>query len=684
MFENGFMGVIRSARYAAVVRMRHQLFLHAHSMPQRKEPKKISMKFNNLTTLSILAALALLPSIAFGADGDVIVDVDPAKIAPFRVKIKGNDVVEKKGDMFQPFSANLWDGKSSGEAWLDEAPVEGSKAIGLANIEGQNALQMYNWKPFEVPGNRKYTLTAEYLTKGSGTGKFGLEGIPGQAFNLENTGGKWKTIKSTFEQKDAAKITTKVNVFSMGIDNPVYIKTLKLVDSGEIPKVQLAIPTSEIKIMPLGDSITEGYLEPLYNKLKAAGYKFKFVGSNTSINPTLTAAGTNNYEGHGGWFIDTLPEGLKKERGANSGIAQHIEGWMKTSNPDVVLLMVGANDVAAWWEWSKISDRYDGLVNKIFTANPKVKLLLGTVTPNKAQGYPDSNNNAQRLSAFIREIATKYQVQGKDVTLVDVNTALDPAADLRDNLHPNEGGYQKIADKWLQGLNSTYTVQAVVVPTKSIAYNDPAIKYVGRWMDKGNLMESTWDTAYLKVNFSGTTIKAKLQGEGDMVAKIDNMPEITFSKVSGTVDLSPANLPAGNHTLRLYATKGGVKIAGLAVDEKAAVSPAKMFPKLIEFVGDSITAGGGTVNFSTLASDKIGAEHIRLATGAMFLADGKNKLATWMDIRTGIATQYFRTGNIYQSQELGTSANTKQTRLLSISARTTQVKLPTNSSSSNT
>jgi hypothetical protein len=35
----------------------------------------------------------------------------------------------------------------------------------------------------------------------------------------------------------------------------------------------------------------------------------------------------------------------------------------------------------------------------------------------------------------------------------------------------------------------------------------------------------------------------------------------------------------------------------------------------------------------------------------MLLADGKNKLATWMDTHTGIVTQYFKTGNIYQTQE---------------------------------
>lgn len=385
-------------------------------------------KSNSYHLLLVVAALGLSSLNAFAAEGDTLVNVDATKVAPFHYKLKGNDAVEKQGDFFLPYSANLWDANSSGEVWLVDLPLAGSKAIALANTEGKAALQLYNWQPYEVQGNRKYTITAEYLTKGSGSGKLNLEGFKDKSFDLANTGGQWKTITSTFEQKDAAKLTTKVQIYSMGKDNAVYLKSLQLVDNG-----------------PLAPAVPES-------------------------------------------------------------------------------------------------------------------------------------------------------------------------------------------------------------PSKAIAYNAPAIKYVGRWIDRGNAMESTWDTAYLKMNFTGPFIKVKLQGESNIVAQIDNLPETKFDKVSGGVNLTPAGLSDGNHVLRLYVTKGGSKVAGLAVGQNASVSAPTLLPKLIEFVGDSIIAGAGTDNYTKLASDKIGAEHIRLATGAMYLADGKNTLATWMDIRTGIATQYFRTGNIYQTQ----------------------------------
>jgi hypothetical protein len=60
--------------------------------------------------------------------------------------------------------------------------------------------------------------------------------------------------------------------------------------------------------------------------------------------------------------------------------------------------------------------------------------------------------------------------------------------------------------------------------------------------------------------------------------KFNTLPEIVFEKVPGTVDLTPVSLPAGNHTLRLYVTKGGVKIAGLTVLENATVDVAPVLP----------------------------------------------------------------------------------------------------------
>jgi ethanolamine utilization protein EutA (predicted chaperonin) len=169
----------------------------------------------------------------------------------------------------------------------------------------------------------------------------------------------------------------------------------------------------------------------------------------------------------------------------------------------------------------------------------------------------------------------------------------------------------------IAGADAGVLVQVAEKPTKSVVYIAEPIKNVGRWLDRGDAMESTWDGGYIKVNFSGSTIRVNLLDEGNITARIDASPEVVFKNVSGPVKLTPVALPAGNHTLRLYVTKGGVKIAVIAVAEQAAVNAAPVLPQLIEFVGDSITADVGAANYSALASDTSGAEHVRLAVSAI-------------------------------------------------------------------
>ncbi|HYE06389.1 MAG TPA: hypothetical protein VEL07_12820 [Planctomycetota bacterium] len=106
--------------------------------------------------------------------------------------------------------------------------------------------------------------------------------------------------------------------------------------------VSLSVPGSPhaaeaIRIMPLGDSITQGntqqdsYRRPLWHKLAAAGYHVDFVGSEKT-NFTGAAAHPDfdqDNEGHYGW---TIP-----------GILERLDGWLAQNVPDVVLLHLGTN-----------------------------------------------------------------------------------------------------------------------------------------------------------------------------------------------------------------------------------------------------------------------------------------------------------------------------------------------------
>ena len=91
--------------------------------------------------------------------------------------------------------------------------------------------------------------------------------------------------------------------------------------------------TPSLRIMPLGDSITQGaksentagYRGPLWTLLKEAGYNVDYVGSSTATPGTVSGMDTD-HEGHGGWRLDATQGG--------SGIYENLPAWFaKTPAP---------------------------------------------------------------------------------------------------------------------------------------------------------------------------------------------------------------------------------------------------------------------------------------------------------------------------------------------------------------
>ena len=78
-----------------------------------------------------------------------------------------------------------------------------------------------------------------------------------------------------------------------------------------------------LRIMPLGDSITEGsgaaggYRLPLYIALTNAGYNVDLVGSHAS-NTAPGLGPETHHEGHGGWRISNPS--------ASNGLYEHLLG----------------------------------------------------------------------------------------------------------------------------------------------------------------------------------------------------------------------------------------------------------------------------------------------------------------------------------------------------------------------
>jgi len=200
-----------------------------------------------------------------------------------------------------------------------------------------------------------------------------------------------------------------------------------------------------IKIMPVGDSCTEGmgggdmgsYRTVLYRLLTEAGLSIDFVGSQRSGPNSLP---DKDHEGHSGW---TIPQ-----------VASNINGWLNTHNPDVVFLWIGGNDM--FFGGGVNAKGLSDLIDQIFAVKPNITLFVADYYP-----WPEM---VTQYNAVIPGIVQQKANAGKKVYFVKLSDIqFNRNTDLSgDNLHLSETGYTKIANLWYQ-----YTIDVL----KSLAGN---------------------------------------------------------------------------------------------------------------------------------------------------------------------------------------------------------------------
>ncbi len=196
---------------------------------------------------------------------------------------------------------------------------------------------------------------------------------------------------------------------------------------------------TEVKLMPLGDSITDGnngtYRTPLWKKMvQTDGDNIDFVGSSTSGG---SGEGDQDHEGHSGWTINDID-------------AQVTE-WMNTYQPNIVLLQIGHNDLSQGDSSDTMTAELKQLIAHIFEANPTTYIVLENVIVTTV----GDNERWSAYNASMPGIVDEFKAQGKKITLVDMTSSVT-LDDLPDGAHPNEEGYRKMTEVLYPVLTSVY------------------------------------------------------------------------------------------------------------------------------------------------------------------------------------------------------------------------------------
>ena len=288
------------------------------------------------------------------------------------------------------------------------------------------------------------------------------------------------------------KIVSILSAFALLISGAAFPK----------PKAECA-DTEPIKIMAIGDSITDGYgvagsyRKYLYNELTKKGYNIDMVGSKGN---NMLAEFTD-YETGESFMYDDDNTGYSgyaiKEYPGRNGILETLKSTncLETCKPDIVILQIGTNDVIDNYDMDNAYKRIDELLTYIYDNIPESSTLFVTtipdVDPNRPEVYNWFNNyrhsadwqtnypddeveeqilktlhiyNADILATSLRKIINKSlldldnnseETVGPYIRNGNIYEVItDVKTQLMDGVHPNNKGYKLMGEYWADVIES--------------------------------------------------------------------------------------------------------------------------------------------------------------------------------------------------------------------------------------
>jgi len=228
--------------------------------------------------------------------------------------------------------------------------------------------------------------------------------------------------------------------------------------------------------MPLGDSLTEGgdparptsspqsyrgYLEAM---LTAAGYRIDFVGSRQR--PAIAGIDPD-HEGHGGFTIGPDASSLCAGCGP-ANLDAGIATWLRDAQPDVILLLIGVNDLLPGTdgatgavrdtEPAAAADKLRALVRRIRVLAPATTIVVASYPP--VRFLTDASSPVAPAFAALNRAAADLAGDGDDRVVhapmaeafAGSWEAVDVLRAVGDDLHPSASGAKRIAEVWFRTL----------------------------------------------------------------------------------------------------------------------------------------------------------------------------------------------------------------------------------------
>ena len=201
-----------------------------------------------------------------------------------------------------------------------------------------------------------------------------------------------------------------------------------------------------LRILCAGDSITDGldatdsYRARLKLDLAARGIEAEFVGGRSG---EYNHASTLKHQG--------IP-GLRVEQ-----LADQLDGWVDEFKPDLVLIMIGSNNIWMDYDIAPAQQALRTLLDGVTTRHPAVRFIDSNIPP---VDWPEWGEHVKTFNTIFPVM--EKELRRDNLSFVDSYSKIDPQTDLfarlsngnEDRIHPNFQGQAKIAQVWADAIIS--------------------------------------------------------------------------------------------------------------------------------------------------------------------------------------------------------------------------------------
>lgn len=257
-----------------------------------------------------------------------------------------------------------------------------------------------------------------------------------------------------------------------------------------------------VRIMAMGDSITDGYMysENGYRKYFCYDMQQKGITNFDMVGPQNNWTNTATYTMSDGTVITYDPAHAgysgytiqKTDGSSRSGLRETIfdttyydnntsGNMLEVYDPNIIMLQIGTNDVLDACN-DGITDRLESLIDAILpyldedgdmlfvSTIPDIDVAqrvdwLGAYTWKYGLDYtsdPETftakvQESIDTYNQSIAELVAKKQAAGEKIRFADVHSVVNVQTGLQDGVHPNEAGYACMGEHWADLISSYLT-----------------------------------------------------------------------------------------------------------------------------------------------------------------------------------------------------------------------------------